>query len=163
MRNNKGINLIALILVIIVMLIIAGIAINNVPEAYDQALRAKLLTENTEVKKAVTSRYGDFVRNSTANPLIGDTIPSEYTNKEEIKNYLIQLFKSENRALSDDPDTGKTYEEKFDEFLTRNADLMRYTRIIRHSDIVNLDISSISINSVFLVNYFTTDVVGPIN
>lgn len=162
MKNNEGINLIALILTIIVMIIIAGVAISNVPEAYQKAQQAKELTENSEVKKAITNRYGDYVRNGTAHPLIGDVIPSNFVTTEEIRTYLITLFKSENRSLMGNRDD-MTFEEELDAFLARNVNLMNYTRILRHSDAVNLDIGSISINSVFLVNYFTTDVIGPIN
>ena len=59
--------------------------------------------------------------------------------------------------------TRQRFEREIGEFIETNINQMQYTRILRHGDIINLELDNISLKSVFLVNYATNSVVGPIN
>ncbi len=169
MLNNRGVNLIALIIMMIVMVIIAAIAITNSTDSYDQALEAKNKEERRQVSNAVGARFGSNQINAVVSPIIGEVIPKEYINrptKEEaivsIKNYLVELFLSEGKLVSDDELENKTTQKKIQKFIEDNYNDMEYTRVLRHADIIELGLDSISLEAEFLVNYYSTDVVGPI-
>ena len=163
MKNNKGVSIIALIVTIIVLIILSTLVIRASTDDYDKAQEAKESLERGEVLQAVSTRYGNYLRNSTANPLVGDKVPEEYVNANEIYDYLVDLFKSENRMLSNrEIKTGEIAGE-INKFVIKNIDQMEYTRILRHSDIVSLNIDNVSQSAVFLVNFESSTVVGPIN
>ncbi len=163
MKNNRGVSMIALIIAIVIMIILASIALNAGNDAFDRAQIAKADAERKEVMKAVESRYGKYSINKTASPLVGEKIPAEYYTVNEISDYLIDLFRSENRMFSDDEMMNHTREREIQAFLVNNVDNMEYTRILRHDDVINLGLDNITLKSVFLVNYYSVDVVGPIS
>ena len=163
MKNNKGVSIIALIVVIIILVILSTLTIRASMEDYDKAQSAKESSERTQVVNAVAVRYGNYLRNSTANPLVGDKIPDDYDTIQACKEYLVDLFKSENRMQSSREVKDHELEKGIQDFLEKNIDLMDYTRILRHSDIVSLNVDNVSQSAVFLVNYETSMVVGPIN
>ncbi len=163
--NNKGINLIALIILIIVMIILAGIAISNSTDSYTKSLEAKAKEENNQVRTAINARFGNFNISPSSSPLIGKQVPydeSEELDVEAIKNYLVSYYKSKGKLATEDELNNKTTENEIDYFVKRNKEDMEYTRLLEHSDIVALDIESISLDSEFIVNYYTGMVVGPI-
>jgi Tfp pilus assembly protein PilE len=162
MKNNKGISLVALVVVIIILVILSSIAITAGMNDYDKAQQAKENLERSQVIEAVSTRYNNYLRNSTANPLVGDKVPDDYQTEEEIKEYLIGLFQSESR-ISNSPEKYATFEKELDAFVEENVKLMKYTRVLRHDDIVSLNVDNVSISAVFLVNYYTSSVIGPVN
>ena len=162
MKNNKGIGLIALIVVIIILVILSSIAITAGTRDSEKAQQAKEDLERSQVTEAISTRYNNYLRNSTANPLVGDKVPEDYQTKEEVKGYLIRLFQSENRITSS-PDAYDQFVKELDDFLDENIGQMKFTRILRHDDIVSLNIDNVSISAAFLVNYYTSSVIGPVN
>ena len=167
--NNKGISLIALVILIVVMIIIATIAMNSGTSSYDNALDAKAKEERNQMIHAVQSRFGDYQINSIMKPLIGEVIPDEYliqpTEDEIVEScydYLYKLFITENRLQTEDEIKNKTLQTQIRKFLEDNVKDMDYTRIIRHRDAIELGLESVSLDTVFLVNYYSIDVVGPI-
>ena len=163
MKSNKGVSIISLIIVIVVTIILASVALNAGNLDINKAQEAKKRAERNQVIQAIGARYGSYNVNGTASPLVGDKIPSELSTPDEIKSYLITMFKSENRMLSEDEAINHTIENEIDSFLEKNEDQMDFTRILRHSDIINLGLDNISLGSVFLINYYTATVVGPID
>ena len=104
MKKNQGVSLVALIIMIIVMIIIAGIALNSGIGSYDKALEAKSKEERHQVKNAVSTRFGDYTMNPSLKPLLGEQIPDDYFMESDpdariqaIKVYLLALFISEGR------------------------------------------------------------------
>ncbi len=172
MKKNKGISLIALAIAIVIMIILAGIALNAATEDHSKAQQSKEDAERGQVTIGVSYRYGNYLRNKTSNPLVGDVLPFEFdkynfdenyieTFKEEVKVYLIELFQSESRLNNED--TRQRFEKEIEDFIEKNLYHFEYTRILRHNDIINLELDNISLQSVFLVHYYTDSVVGPIN
>ena len=166
MKNNKGINLIALIVMIIVMIILATIAIKTGTDAYQNALKTKGAEERKQVEYAISDRFGDYQRNETANPLVGFIIPDEDIETEaKAKNYLISKFKGEYGKLATDDEIQnntvslKNMETGYQETLS----LEEATRILIYSDLIDLGVENTNLNAIYLVNYYSNDVVGPIN
>ena len=172
MKNNKGLSLIALAIAIVIMIILASVALRSGSTDYEKAVQAKEDAERGQVVTAVEYRYGNYLVNKTTNPLIGEKLEfntsiSDYTDEDFLENYkndlkffLVHFFQSEGRLSS--PDRLTNFESDVDLFIERNLSCMEYTRILRHADIINLELDNIALNSVFLVNYYTNSVVGPI-
>lgn len=171
MKNNKGINLISLVIMIIIMIILAAVAINISMNSYDQAIRSKQAAERQQVVSAVQGRFGDYTRNSTANPLLGLRIyPEDYAvddavdDKDELFAYLIRKFKTEyGKLVTDEELANGTQAKEIEEFVDATQGETEYTRILVSTDLLELGIENTTLQAVYLVNYYTNDVVGPIN
>ena len=165
MRNNKGINLVALIIMIIVMIMIAAIAINVSMDSYENSLEAKAAAERQQVTIAISSRFGDHQRNSTANPLVGLMILEEKLDTEQSTiDYLCDKFKNEyGKLMTDDELANSTQRISIEHFVYDNFEDMKYTRILLYTDLLELGIENTNMNAVYLVNYYSNDVVGPIS
>jgi type II secretory pathway pseudopilin PulG len=167
MNNKRGVSIVALVFMIIIMIILASIALTSGLTGYDKAFEAKAKEERRQILNAISSRFGDNQRNKTVYPLVGFEIPEDYYNSDseddtkinQITDYLIKVFKSRNRLNADD---NALTQEEIKGFVKKNLDCMSYTRIILHDDIIELGIDSISSESIFLINYYSADVVGPI-
>lgn len=165
MKNNKGINLVALVVMIIIMIILASIAIKAGTDAYQNALETKAAEERKQVEYAVSDRFGDYQRNATANPLVGFSIPDENRESDEkLTNYITDKFKSEyGKLITDDEMQNSTQKNLIRKFVSDNFEDMEYTRILVYSDLIELGIENTNLNAIYLVNYYSNDVVGPIN
>ena len=162
MKKNKGVSLLALVIVIVVMIILASIAIRASYQDVNKASEAKAKAERSEVTTAISARYGDYMINKIANPLVGDMIPSDLTTPEEQKDYLVSMFQGEGRLYSEDEGMNNTLKNEMQSLLEKCTDCPAFTRILRHDDIVSLGVDNIASRSVFLVNYYKNLVVGPI-
>lgn len=163
MKNKKGISLIALVVMIIIMIILASIAMNVSMNAYEESVRAKQSTERQQVVNAVNGRFGDYQRNETANPIIGFIIPEEESSTlEETYNYIIQRLREAGKLVTDDEIENHTQTKQIKEFLVDNADDMEYTRILEYNDLLELGLENTNLNAIYLVNYYSSDVIGPI-
>ncbi len=162
MKNNKGISLIALIVMIIVMIILAAIAMNATTESYDKSLETKANEERAQVQYAVSTRFGENQRNSTSNPIIGIMVPEENRSTIDLSvTYIITKLKSDyGKFVTED---NAKQEADIKKFVTDNFEDMEYTRILTATDLIELDIENTNINAVYVVNYYSADVVGPIN
>lgn len=165
MRNNKGISLVALIIMIIVMIMLAAIAVNVSMDSYYNSLEAKAAAERQQVIMAISGRFGDYERNTTANPLVGLTIPEEYLETEEtIYNFVYNKFRNEyGKLVTGDELTNSTQKAAIEIFVHDNIEDMEYTRILLYTDLIELGIENTNMNAVYLVNYYSSDVVGPIS
>lgn len=165
MKNNKGINLIALIVTIVVMIILASIAIRVGTDSYENALESKAAAERKEVVSAVSGRFGDYQRNNTASPIVGFKIPEEnMTTEENIVEYIKnKLKKDHGKLMTEDELENKTYQNMITKFVDDNFDDMDYTRLLFYRDLIELGIEKTNLNAVYLVNYYSSDVVGPIS
>ncbi len=160
MKNNKGVSLIALVVTIVVMIILASIALNSATIDQVKAEEARRLAENSQVEQAIAVRYGKYLQNSVHNPLLGDKIPEEYVTVNDIKEYLLDTLTTQGNI--NNFETRESISAELDSFLIKNYSEMEYTRILHHNDIIGLDIDNISVGSIFIINYSTGMVVGPI-
>lgn len=165
MRDNEGISLITLVVMVVVMIILASIAINVGTDSYENALESKAAAERQQVIAAVSGRFGDYQRNNTASPLVGLVIPeASLATPDDIETYCIQMFKNEyGKLITDDEINNSTQQNLIKKFVSDNFEDMEYTRILIYSDLTELGIEKTNLNALYLVNYYSSDVVGPIN
>lgn len=163
MKNKKGISLIALVVMMIIMIILASIAMNVSMNAYDEGQRAKQAAEKQQVIEAVNGRFGDYQRNGTANPILGLMIPEEESKTlEDTFNYVIQKLKENGKLVTDDEIQNQTQTKQIRKFILDNEEDMEYTRILEYNDLLELGLENTTLYAVYLVNYYSSDVVGPI-
>ena len=162
MNNNKGINLIALITMIIIMIILAAIAMKNSFDAHNKSFIARQKEENLNVTTAVQNRYGEYVTNPTNSPLAGLTVPDEYDTPEKMYEYIEMYLIRNGKLVTQDVKDNDETKEAIRKMLNDDKDYLKYTRILEHSHLVELGLESLPINAVYVVNYFGTDVIGPI-
>ena len=74
MKNNSGISLITLAVMIVVMLILASIVMNSGIESIDEANDTKVAVEIEKLKEAVSKRMTDNARNEAAYPFVGKKV-----------------------------------------------------------------------------------------
>lgn len=165
MKNNKGISMITLIVMIIIMIILASITINVSTKSYQESIETKMQAEREQVKKAIAGRFGAYQRNSTGNPLVGILIPEENLDTtQHAVEYICDKFKKEyGKSLIPISEDSSDPKQLLEKFVSDNFDDMEYTRILVPSDLIDLGIENTNLNAVYLVNYYSTDVVGPIN
>ena len=121
--------------------------------------------ERKQVINAVSGRFGDYQRNSTANPIVGLMIPEEnLVNEETATNYICNKFKNEyGKLITEDEIQNSTQTKLIQKFVSDNFDDMEYTRILEYTDLIELEIEYTNLNAVYLVNYYSNDVIGPIS
>jgi len=149
---------------IVIMIILAAVAINVSMNSYDQAQQAKIYAERQQVIEAITGRFADYQRNSTANPLLGLRIPEENSaTLRDMFDYIDAKLRNEyGKLVTNDELENHTQTKQIDKFLADNAEDMEYTRILIYDDLLGLGLENTTITAVYLVNYYSSDVVGPI-
>ena len=163
MKNNKGISLISLAVMIVIMVILAAIAMWITFDTYDEGLRAKGEAERMQVANAISGRFGDYQRNNTASPLLGLVVPPENSaTTEDIYEYIVEKFKNDGKLVTEDEIENQTLTKQIRKFVLDNAEDMKYTRILVSTDLLELGMENTNLNAMYLVNYYSTDVVGPI-
>ncbi len=163
MKKEKGISLISLVVMIVVMIILASIGMNVSMNAYEESINAKQAAENQQVKDAVTGRFGDYQRNGTANPIVGLMIPSEETKSlEKTYDYIIKKLKDSGKLVTEDEFQNQTQSKQIKKFVLDNEEDIEYTRLLEYNDLLELGLENTNLNAIYLVNYYSSDVVGPI-
>lgn len=162
MKKNRGISLITLVVMIIIMIILAAIVINVTTKSFDKSIETKANEERAQVQYAISSRFGDYQRNSTANPIVGIIIPEENrATVDSVVNYItFKLKRDYGKLVNVD---SKEQENDIRKMVSDNFEDMEYTRILTPTDLIELEMENTNLNAVYLVNYYSSDVVGPIN
>ena len=143
MKNNRGISLITLTIMIVVMLILASIVMNSGIDSIDEANDAKIATEISKLKEAVSKRMTDNARNSSAYPFVGRKV-------DDIVGYAYFIETMSNGDL-----------QKF--IATVDEDSIDYMRVVDCIDAANLGVSGVSEDHYFIVDYYNGKVYGIIN
>jgi len=169
MIHNKGVTLLSLIIMIIIMIILAAVSTSVGLNSFEKAQKARLDAERAEVVKAISARYGEYVRNKTLNPLLGDTIDEFVDNSlsgdekyESAANKLEEAFNKEGKMYTEDEVLNHTLKNELKDLIRQSEDKMYYTRILRYQDLASFQIDHIVQNSLYVVNYYNNAVVGPI-
>lgn len=153
MKNSKGISMITLIITIIIMLILAGIVYVVSDDGRERADKAKYLNEIKLIREAAQSRFAGYLRSSTTYPLEGTLA------KDSLAEILLQL-----ETLGCESTSLDEMGNEINVFLSDNVENSEYSRIINYADMLELGITNVSSKTtyVYLVNYYSLDVVGPI-
>lgn len=168
MKNSKGISMITLIITIVVIIILSSIAIVVSENGIDMALDARYQNERKELSDAVISRFAGYLRNSSTYPLEGASVPAIFdeslsnADKEaQALSQILEYLKTSGSATAGTDDV----KNEISKILHDNINHIKYTRIIGSSEMLSLGLSNLTsdINYVYIVNYYSADVIGPIN
>lgn len=143
MKNNKGISLITLAIMIVVMLILASIVMNSGIESIDEANETKVAVEIEKLKEAVSKRMTDNARNEAAYPFVGKKV-------DDIVGYAYYIEDMSNGDL-----------QKF--IGTVDEDSIDYMRVVDYLDAANLGVSAVAEDHYFIVDYYNGKVYGTVN
>ncbi len=136
-KQEKGITIIALVLVIILLMILAGVAIGIGDANVDSALDAKLQGELQMVQHAVLEQYVKYKTTLNENYIIG----RDY--EEQIQNFMNKNYGGEILTLKNADDRQEKYKKYY--YLTR------------------VDLEEIGIQESeysYIVNYYTGEVMN---
>lgn len=155
-KNNKGINLITLIIMIAVILILTAIFASNGLDSVFEAKNSKNANEIAQLKTAVTNRFNSYLKNEDTVALIGKPVKGTYSSGECV-----------NRIISSLDFEKASQEEKNAEInkITNNIsrDFNEYVMIIESGDMAKLGLENYSKTNRYIVNYYTGAVYGPIS
>ncbi len=155
-KNNKGINLITLIIMIAIILILTAIFASNGLDSVFEAKNSKNANEIAQLKTAVANRFNSYLKNEDTVSLIGKPVKSTYTS-DECVNKIISTLDFEKASQ----------EEKTAEItkITNNIsrDFNEYIMIIESGDMARLGLENYSKTNRYIVNYYTGAVYGPIS
>lgn len=146
MKNNEGISLIALVVTIIVLVIITTIVIFPGIMGINITQKARIATEKKDISTVAVKRFGQYTRNENLYPLLGDNI----TQTEAITKIYKEKLKQ---------DINASREEVVD-MVERD---IKYIRIVNNVHAKELGVEEVSEGNIYIVNYYTGDVFGPIN
>ena len=143
MKNNSGISLITLAVMIVVMLILASIVMNSGIESIDEANDTKVAVEIEKLKEAVSKRMTDNARNEAAYPFVGKKV-------DDIVGYAYYIEDMSNGDL-----------QKF--IATVDEESVDYMRLVDNIDAAKLGVSSVAEDHYFIVDYYNGKVYGTVN
>lgn len=143
MKNNKGISLITLTIMIVIMIILASIVMNSGMESIGETNDTKVVIEIEKLKEAVSKRMTDNARNEAAYPFVGEKVA-------DIVAYAYYIEEMSNGDL-----------QKFINSVTEES--IDYMRIVDSVAAANLGVSSVAEDHYFIVDYYNGKVYGTIN
>ena len=143
MKNNRGISLITLTVMIIVMIILASIAYSSSFKTIEETGDTKVAVEKEKLKEAVSRRMVENAKNPAAYPLIGDKV-------DDIVGYASCIENMSNGEL-----------QKFTE--TINEESVEYMRVFDCNDAANLGVGSVADDHYFIIDYYSGKVYGIVN
>ena len=114
MKNEKGINIISLIVTIIVIIILSAIVINIGTQGLDSTDTAVIASEKKAIETAIVERFADYSFDKETFPLIGTEISSDdivdFSEADASHlNYMRKINASNMRSLGIKNATGAEY------------------------------------------------------
>lgn len=151
LKENKGISLITLIIMVIVLLILASIFISTGLDALQQTKDSKIQNEIHSLQEAISSRYASFLKNEESVSLLGALPTTRWSSVEDCWNEIGML--SSVREQSD------TTQERIRKEIENDYEL--YIRIITKMEAKTLGAEPFDEENQYLVDYRTSSVYGP--
>lgn len=158
MKKNRGITIITLVITITVILILTSIFIATGIDALNESKKAEIENEIYQLKQAISARYTSYIKNDGDISLLGDSPNNKWVNADECINTVISVLRFEDDLSPEDEEAKK--QKVRDEIL---RDYNTYVKIIDSGDKLKLGLENYSDDKVYVVDYFTGSVYGPIN
>lgn len=167
MKNAKGISMISLIITIIVIVILSSIAIVISESGLDMAENAQYQTEKKELREAIASRFAGYLRNSSTYPIEGVSVQSifdETLSNSQKESQALNEIVSYIKGLGNDTVETDDIKNEISELIQTNINHIKYTRIIGSTEMLSLGLTNIKSDTdyVYVINYYSADIVGPI-
>lgn len=153
--KNKGITIITLIVTIAVIIILTSIFIATGLDSLKEAKNTEIKNEIYQLKQAVVNRYTSYEKNDGDIALFG-TLAENHDDIDSFEDCMAKI----KATLSSDEDDN--LEKKFERISGEIArDYKKFVMVVDSEDRVKLGMENSSDN-VYIVNYYTGSVYGPI-
>lgn len=156
MSDNKGITIITLVITIIILIILASIYITTSLNALDETRDAEITSEMHSLEEAILVRYTSYIKNDKNISLIGSPPSSRWSNSGDCYNEII------NYVSYDGLSTEEASQKRAKILSDIDRDYDEYVKIITYSDAIRLGLNTFLQDSIYLVDYYTTSVYGPL-
>lgn len=155
MMNNKGITIITLIVMIAVIIILTSIFMATGLDSLKEAKNSEIKNEIYQLKQAVVNRYTSYEKNDGNIALIGTLAKNEWSNFEDCLERVIASLTYDNETIEE----RTSGEARIKKEISR--DYNKFVMIVNSGDRLRLGLENSSDN-VYIVNYYTGAVYGPI-
>lgn len=154
MKNN-GVTIITLIVMITVIIILTSIFIATGLDSLNEAKNAEVKNEIYQLKQAVVNRYTSYEKNNGNIALHGTLARNRWTDSEDCLEEVIASLTYENETVEEKA----SVEARIRNEIARDYD--KFVMLVDSGDRINLGLENSSDN-VYVVNYYTGAVYGPI-
>lgn len=158
MKNNSGITLVTLIITIIALIILTSVFMATGTDSLEEAKQSEIKNEMQQLKQAVISKFTSYQKNDGNVFLNGESAKNKWGDPEVCVDKIIE-------SLIFEEDT--TFEEKNAKIQKITKEVIRdydtFVRVIYSGDKVDLGIDNYATDYVYIVNYNTGAVYGPIS
>lgn len=148
--KNSGITIITLIITIVVIIILTSIFVASGLESLNEAKITKAENEIKMLKEAVVNRYTSYVKNQNGIALYGTPVKDKMSSSECVERIL--------DTLNNDEKIKK--ETKITKEIER--DYAKFVMLVASGDMARLGLENYDVDNVYIVNYNTSSVYGPI-
>lgn len=153
--ENKGITIIALIVMIAVIIILTSIFVATGIDSLNESKKAEIQNEIYQLKQAVVNRYASYEKNDGNISLIGTSATAKWAEADMCVNDVISTLTFEDETEDEKQlKIGRIANE-----ITRDYD--KFVKLVDSDDRISLGLENTS-NNLYLVNYYTGSVYGPI-
>lgn len=148
MKNNSGVTLVALIVMVIVIIILASVFIATGLDSLTESKNAQIVKEIHSIEQAITVKYASYIKNEGNVVLPGKLAKNELSSIDEcLEKVLPFAFDSEEKIrVSSDIE----------------ADYDKFIMIINPNDKKKLELENYSNDTTYIVDYRAGWVYGPI-
>lgn len=155
-KNNEGISLIALVMMIIVILILTAIFVSSGLDSIFEAKSSKNANEIAQLKNAIADRFNSYLKNEDTVTLIGTPAKTKYSTEQCVNKIISSLDYEKVTQEEKNADVSK---------ITNNIerDFDTYVMIISSGDMAKLGLENYSKVNNYIVDYYTGMVYGPIS
>lgn len=157
MTRNNGITLITLVIMIVVILILTSVFIATGIDALNESKNSEIANEIYQIEQAIAEKYVSYMKNDGNIALTGSAPSSKWTTMDECVDAVLLTLDFEDVSFED-----KTMKvQKINNDFTRDYD--KFVKILYSGDMAKLGLENFSDDNVYVVNYYTGSVYGPIN
>ena len=158
LKNKSGITLVTLIFMVIILLILASIFIAASLKALDETKKTEDQVEIHALEEAILERYASYVTNdkNVNVTLVGTSPSTKWASSTECVEAIVKTIDF-SKVSSGDQESKKA---KISREIIRDYDT--YVKLISKSEAKNLGVEQFTEGKVYVVNYYTGSVYGPV-
>lgn len=154
LKNNKGITLITLVIVIIVLVILTSIFVATSLKALNETGSSETQNQIHAIEEAISVRYASYLKSDGNVSLVGSS--PTWSSPSECVDAIMKSMDVTNLSAED----VAAKRTRISNEIAR--DYEKYVKMIGSGDATLLGIEQLSTDNVFVVDYYTSKVYGPI-
>ena len=143
---------------VMAIIVLASVFIATGTESLEESKKSAITNEIHQIKEAIVNKYVSYQKNDGNVYLNGVLAKSKWPNSGDCIDLIVDLITYQE---------GATFEEKAMKISKISAEIGRdydkYVKIIHSGDMASLGLENYATDSVYIVNYKTGGVYGPIS